>query len=66
MADELLTTGEVAHVAEVSSTAVRLWAKAKLLPCQRTRRGLMLFSRSAVETFLAERERVNRNRRQMA
>jgi len=57
MTDELLTTGEVAREANVSSTSVRLWVKSQRLPCQRTRKGLMLFSRAAVETFIAERER---------
>lgn len=66
MIDEPMTSGEVAQEGDVSYTAVRQWAKTGKIPFQRTRQGLMLFSRRAVETFLADRARARNLKRRTA
>jgi DNA-binding transcriptional MerR regulator len=53
---DLLTTGDVARRAGVSSQAVKRWARrGVLLPEGRTEGGIRLYRREDVEAFLATR-----------
>ncbi len=54
-AAELMTTGEVAHAANVSREMVIRWTVAGKLTAERTGHGQRLFKRADVERFLAER-----------
>lgn len=53
----LLSSGQVAHMAGVSTEAVRAWVRAGKLACTRTDTGMRLFNRADVERFLQERAR---------
>lgn len=53
---DFLTTGEVARLANVSDTAVRLWEAAGRLRCLRTERGQRVFLRGDVDRWLAQRK----------
>jgi len=51
----MLSSGEVAHLAKVSTVTVRNWVRDGKLPCARTSTGMRLFARADVEAFLRER-----------
>jgi hypothetical protein len=53
---DLLQTGDVARMLEVSAETVRLWERLGRLPALKTERGVRLFHRRDVERLARERE----------